>query len=667
MLDWLRGYEGSRLAIAGLCMAAILFLAVNVLANTVFKGAQVDLTEGDLYTISEGTRRLMGSLQEPIKIRLYYSRRLGEIAPRYGAYYARVRELLDRYEALSGGKLSLELLEPEPFSDAEDRAVADGLQGLPLSQAGETGYFGVAGSNTIDGRSVIPFFNLERESFLEYDLTKLIHGLANPDRPVLGIISALPDQGGFGRPHGAPPPLLIFDHIREFFTVEDMEPGVTEIPEKVKTLLVVNLKELGAETLRAIDRFVHAGGRALVFADAVVESAGPGDAGPEGQASPQAMNKLLRAWGIQVVEGKVAGDIDAARRVSTGERGGVVADYVAWLTLAREHFDADDPVMANIERLNLATSGILEPVEQSGLQVTPLVSTGLRSMAVDADKVRFMPDVLNLLRDFQPSNKRLVLATRIAGPAPPAFPDEPASGDNGKTASGAGKPGGSNAEPSDQANRAAGAPPADGKASSPVQPVTSELKPIQVIVVGDADMLYDRFWVQTSDFFGERVEVPTASNADFVINALENLADADALIGLRGRGTSYRPFTLVEELRRDAEAQYRAKEQQLQQRLKELQQQLQGVQQPSESPGGEAILSAEDKANIERFRGEMLTVRKELRDVQHALRNDIEHLEQRVKFINIAAVPIFLCGVGGVLALFRRVTRARAKRHAAHG
>ena len=180
-------------------------------------------------------------------------------------------------------------------------------------------------------------------------------------------------------------------------------------------------------------------------------------------------------------------------------------------------------------------------------------------------------------------------------------------------------------------------------------------------------MLYDRFWVQSSDFFGERVDVPTASNADFVINALENLADAEALIGLRGRGTSYRPFTLVEELRRDAEAQYRAKEQQLQQRLKELQQQLQGIQPKGEAQSGEVILSAEDKANIERFRGEMLKVRKELRDVQHALRSDIERLEQRVKFINIAAVPIVLCGVGGVVALFRRIRRARAKRQVGHG
>jgi ABC-type uncharacterized transport system involved in gliding motility auxiliary subunit len=563
---------------------------------------------------------------------------------------------------LSGGKLRVELLEPEPFSDAEDRAVADGLQGLPLSQAGETGYFGLVGSNTIDGHTVIPFFNLEREPFLEYDLTKLIHGLANPDRPVLGVISALPNQAGFGRPQGAPPPLLIFDQIRDFFTVEDMEPGVTEIPEKVKTLLVVNLKDVGAETLQAIDRFVHSGGRALVFADVLVESAGSGEPGPEGGTAEQ-MNKLLRAWGVQVLEGKVAGDIDAARRVSTGEpRGGVVADYIAWLTLGPDNFDADDPVMANVNRLNLASSGILQPIEQSGLQVTPLISTGLRSMAVDVEKVRFMPDLLGLLRGFEPANKQLILAARMTGPAPLAFSDQPATGDPGKGRA-------DNADPSGQTNPqpADAQPVGDTKASSSAQPSAPQLKPIQVIVVGDADMLYDRFWVQSSDFFGERVDVPTSSNADFVMNALENLADADALIGLRGRGTSYRPFTLVEELRRDAEAQYRAKEQQLQQRLKELQQQLQGIQPTGDAQGGEVILSAEDKANIERFRGEMLKVRKELRDVQHALRSDIERLEQRVKFINIAAVPIVLCGVGGVVALFRRITRARARRQVGHG
>jgi len=624
-MNWLRKFEGARLAVAGLCLAAVLFVAVNVLANTAFRGAQMDLTEGNLYTLSEGTRSVMGSIKDPVQIRLYFSRQLGEVAPRFGAYYTRVRELLERYVTLSNGNLQLELLQPEPFSDAEDRAVADGLQGVPLNQAGEQGYFGLAGSNTTDGNAVIPFFNLEREPFLEYDLTKLIHGLANPDRPVLGVLSALPDPQAMG-PHGGQPP-VIFEQLREFFTVEDLDSLSPSIGEKVKTLMVVDLKSIGADALRAVDRFVHGGGTALVFVDPVLEST-QGAPPPGEAASPEDVARLLRTWGVELIEGKVAGDIDAARRVSTGERGGAVGDYVAWLTLGRANLDTADPVMANVERLNLGTSGVLQPVEGTEMKVTPLASTGPRGMQIDADKVRMMPDIFGLLRSYQPGGKPLTLAARITGSAPRAFSD---------------------------------AAPGDA------QPPSDERKPIQVILVADADMLYDRFWVQTSDFFGQRVEVPTASNGDFVINALENLSDAQALIGLRGRGTSYRPFTLVEELRRDAESQYRAKEQQLQEQLKDLQQKLAGIQQRSESAGGEVMLNADDKATIERFRGEMLKVRKELRDVQHALRRDIESLEEKVTFANIAAVPLILGGVGGTVALFRRIRRGRAKRQGGQG
>ncbi|HYN39506.1 MAG TPA: Gldg family protein, partial [Rhodospirillales bacterium] len=581
-----------------------------------------DLTEGRLYTVSEGSRRLMASLEEPIQLRLYFSRRLGEIAPAYGAYHARVRELLQRYAALSNGRLVLQQLEPEPYSDAEDRAVADGLQGVPLTQAGELGYFGLSGSNSTDGRVVIPFFNLEREPFLEYDLTKLIHGLAVPDRPVLGLINPLPDVGGLDAPPGGPPPLRVLEQLRDFFTVETIEPQIPIIPPSVKVLLITDLGQLNANALSAVDRFVHDGGRALVFADPLVEMARGFRSEDAGEAAPEDKAKLLRAWGIELVPERVAGDIDAARRVSAGDRGGGAGAYVVWMSLGRNHFDTGDPVMANIERLNIASSGILQPVADTTLTVTPLISTGPRSMPIDVAKLGMMPDISGLLRAFQPGGKPLILAARISGAAPSAFAEAGAS---------------------------------------------AETKPIQVIVVADSDMLYDRFWLQSSDFFGQRVEVPTAGNGDFVINALENLADADALIGLRGRGTSYRPFTLVEELRRDAEAQYRSKEQELQQRLKELEQQLQGVQQRGEGPGGELMLSADDKAAVERFRGEMLTVRRDLRNVQHALQSEIERLQQQVKFVNIAAVPIVLCGIGGVVALVGRLRRSRAKRQSQHG
>lgn len=621
-MHWLRKFEGSRLAIGGLVLAGVLFLAVNVLANSVLRGAQIDLTEGRLYTLSDGTRHLLTTLDEPIQLRLYFSRRLGDVAPPYAAYHTRVQELLQRYVTLSDGRLTLQQLDPEPYSDAEDRAVADGLQGVPLSQAGEVGYFGLSASNSTDGRSVIPFFNLEREAFLEYDLTKLIHGLAVPDRPALGLIDSLANLSAMAGPQGGPPPLRILDQIGEFFTVENIEPENPVIPATVKTLLITDLSRLNADALRVVDRFVHDGGRALVFADPFIETVQALRAPDEGAPAAEDVEKLLRTWGVEILPEKVAGDIDAARRVSTGERGGV-GSYLAWMTLGPNNFDSGDPVMANIERLNLASSGILQPVPDSALTVMPLISTGPRSMPIDAEKLRYVPDLAGLLRAFQPGGKPLILAARITGNAPSAFADASAA---------------------------------------------SEAKPTQVIVVGDADMLYDRFWLQSSDFFGQRVEVPTAGNADFVLNALENLADADALIGLRGRGTSYRPFTLVDELRRDAEAQYRSKEQELQQRLKELEQQLQGVQQRGgEGANAELMLSADDKAAIERFRGEMLTVRRDLRSVQHALQSEIEQLQQEVKFVNIAAVPIVLCGIGGIVALVRRLRRSRAKRQSQQG
>jgi len=615
-MQWLRKFEGSRLALAGLVLGAVLFLAVNVLASNVLRGAQVDLTEGQLYTVSQGTRQMMASIKEPIQLRLYFSRALGDAAPPYAAYHERVKELLQRYVELSGGTLSLQLLDPEPYSDAEDRAVADGLQAVPLNQAGEVGYFGLSGSNSTDGRSVIPFFNLEREAFLEYDLTKMVHGLASPDRPALGVIDSLASLSAIGGPQSGAPSLRVLDQIGEFFTIENIEPDDLVIPPTVKTLLITDLAKLNADGLRAVDRFVHDGGRALLFTDPFIETV-QGVRGPDdGPAAPEEMQKLLRNWGVELLPGMVAGDIDAARRVSTGERGGV-GSYVAWLTLGPDNFDTGDPVMANIERLNLASSGILEKAAETPLTVTPLIFTGPNSMPVESDKLRFVPDIAGLLRAFKPGDKPLTLAARISGNAPLALAESTEAG---------------------------------------------EAKPVQVIVVADADMLYDRFWLQSSDFFGQRLEVPTASNADFVINALENLADADALIGLRGRGTSYRPFTLVDELRRDAEAQYRNKEQELQQRLKDLEQQLQGVQQRGEGPGGELVLSADDKAAIERFRGEMLTVRRDLRSVQHALQRDIDRLQQDVKFVNIAAVPIILVAIGGVVATVGRLRRSRAKR-----
>jgi ABC-type uncharacterized transport system involved in gliding motility auxiliary subunit len=597
-----------------LAVATLLFIAVNVVAGNALRGFRLDLTEGGLYTLSDGTRRTLQGIDEPVALRLYFSRNLGETVPRFAAYHARVRELLEQYVALAEGKLQLQLLDPEPFSEAEDRAVADGLQGVPVSAAGDLGYFGLAGSNSTDGHGVIPFLNMEREPFLEYDLTKLIHGLAHPDLPKLGLLSGIdvrtPMPGAAGRA-GAASGLRILDQIREFFDLQELEPDVDAIPEGVGVLMLIAPARLGEDALRAVDRFVQNGGRVLAFLDPNTESAPPASAAGTEDAGAATAQRLLAAWGVRLVADKVAGDLDAARRVSTGSRSGGVGDYVAWLSLGQTAFDAGDPIMANIERINLASAGILEGVEAASTTMTPILVTGPRSMAIDVDRVRFMPDVAQLFREFRPSGQALVLAARVQGEAPAAFPGD--------------------------------------------APAETAKRPITAIVVADVDMLYDRFWLTTADFFGEQVLIPNANNADFVINALEALTEGDALIGLRGRGTSYRPFTLIEEYRRDAERLYRAKEQELQDRLRALQQKVRGLQGAESEAKGEALVSAEAKAAIEQFRGEMLAVRRELRDVQHALRRDIDQLESWVKFFNIAAVPLAIFAGVVIVVLWRRL------------
>jgi len=624
-MTWLRQFEGTRLALAGLAVAAVLFLAVNVLANTLLRGAQIDLTEGRLFTLSDGTRALLQSLDEPITLRLYYSPGLGEAAPRYATYHAQVLELLERYVSLSDSLIRVERLDPQPFSEAEDRAVADGLQGVPINNAGDLGYFGLAGSNSTDGHETIPFFNLEQEPFLEYDLSKLVYRLAHPILPRLGLLNTLPADPRLGQPEA--PDMRALDQVREFFDVVDLAADVDAIPDEVGVLLVIDPDRLGQGALGAIDRFVHGGGRALVFVDAIAESViGPPDE-PPGGAAEGGVETLLAAWGVRLVPDKVAGDLDAARRVSSGA-GGTIGDYVAWLSLGASAFDTADPIMASIERLNLATAGILEPVEGATTTFSPLIRTGERSMAIDIDRVRSMPDIDRLLRDYRPEGGPLTLAARITGPAKAAF----------------------------------GAPPnADGADTADVD--KDGARPIQVVVVADIDMLYDRFWVSAADFFGETMAIPTANNADFVVNALEALSEGGALIGLRGRGTSYRPFTLVEAYRRDAERRYRATEQQLQDRLSELQDQLQGVRRAEQQDaGGEVLLSDEDEAAIERFRGEMIGVRRQLREVQLALRSDIENLQATVKFINIALVPLLLGLVVIIVVVVRRI-RGRTPSH----
>ncbi|CCQ75587.1 Gldg family protein [Magnetospira sp. QH-2] len=620
--------DRTRLAILGLLLGAIILMAVNVFSNVAFRGWRLDLTEDRLYTLAPSTHQVLADIDEPVRLRLYYSDILTEAVPGLTPYYRRIRELLEHYRDLSGGRVILEIIHPQPFSDDEDRAVAAGLQGLPVNDAGDLAYFGLEGTNAVDGLEVVPFFSPEREAFIEYDLTRMVHVLSQARRPVIGLISTLPLDGGVSERGW-----VITDLMREFFEVRNLGTNFRRLDPSVDLLMVVHPRDLPDRIVYAIDQFVLGGGRALVFVDAHAERG-------FGPARFSDFNQLLKTWGLRLRPGEVAGDRDAARRVSTTGSDGraVVSDYVAWLTLEPEHMDSNDAVTGDLKTVNIATAGILEALPDRDTRVTPVLHTSNESMALSAAAFMEKPDVVGLFRDFRPQGQALMIGARVDGEVSTAFPGGP--------------------------------PEEPGLLTNDQEQARMHLdrsaSPINVMVFSDTDMLDDRFWVRLRDLSGQRLMVPFANNGDLVVNALENLSGGSALAGLRARGRSERPFKRVEEIRQRAEMRYRANEQTLLDKLKDLEAKVRSL---SSGEGGGLLLSAADRLAVEKFRGEMVATRKALRNVQHVLRRDIEALDSWLKFANIIAMPL-LVGVimlGVVWSRQRRSSRRRLIRKAEAG
>src|SRR5438874_468125 len=635
----LSGFVASRRARAWIALVCIglMLIAVNVIAGR-FLTARLDLTGERLYTLSRGTRQTLARIDEPITLRFYYSTRLGDSAPSYGVYAQRVRELLDEYVTAAKGKLRLEIYNPQSFSDVEDRAVAFGLQAVPLDQQGEQVFFGLAGTNSTDDQQVITFFAPDRERLLEYDLTRLIHNLAVPKRTTVGLISSLPLEGDMmavmrGR---AVRPLAIIDQLRQTARIETIGADLDAVPSDIDVLMLVHPQNLPDKTLFAIDQFVLKGGKALVFVDPYSELQA-GERTRPGAPADSDLEPLFKKWGVRLLPNTIAGDRRDAMRVAISGGGGraQALDYIAWLNLRGEAINHDDVITADLKQLAMGSAGILEPVDGAATKLEPLVTTSPDSTKIPVDKVAPLPDVAGLLTGFKSDDTRYTLAARISGPVETAFPDGPP------------KP--APAKPEEPAKPADTAP----------QPnfLRRSAEPINIVVVADTDMLDDRFWADTRDFFGRRVIVPFANNADFVANAIEVLAGGEDLIDLRSRGSSARPFTVVAEIQRAADERYAAEQRALQDKLKQTQQKLREL--TGNDPANPASLSPEQARTIDEFRAEMVATRQQLRAVQAALRHDIEWLKAILEFCDIALVPILVAVAAMLLGALRLRRRHR--------
>lgn len=658
---WASSLDRRTMAWSAVLLAGVLALSINLISSIVFRNMKADLTADHLYTISEGTRKVLTRIDEPITVRVYYSKRLGEVASVFNKYFERVKALLEQYADISRGRLQVTFVDPAPFSDAEDRAVAAGLKGVRLNQDGETGYFGLVASNTTDNDAVIEFFSPDRERFLEYDLTKLIGGLANPKKKVVGLIAGVAIDGGANpmQPMRQPaPPWVVMEQIRDFFEVRPIQETAKVIPPDIDVLFVVQPMLLTEEAAYAIDQYALSGGRVIAFVDPHVETNRGAQPGMPQLPVSSSMRKLLTAWGVTFDTEKVVGDPNLARRVQYGGGGGrqaTVTNYLAWLAIEKSQINEKDPLSAGIANLNFASAGALAKADGATTIVQPIIETTAQAGLFDANMVRFSPDPIAINRKFVPGTKPLMLAARIVGEGKSAFPKGAPKPEE--------KP--SNGEKADAATKSddeAKAPAAEKKEAeakaAPVKPHIGAGR-LNVIVVSDVDVLNDQLWVEVRDFLGQQMAVPLAHNAAFAVNALENLSGGEALASLRGRGISERPFDRVLRVRRDAELRFREKEEGLVAKLKDLQQKLSRV----ESRGAEGatpstvMLSEKEKQSVEQFRAEMIKVRRELRDVKAELRRDIDDLNWWLHFFNIAAIPLVI-GVGGLAyGLSRRASR----------
>ena len=628
-----------NISTSSLLLLVLAFIAAIIVSNQLFSGWRIDLTDSQLYTLSDGTRQILDNLEEledPINFYFYYSDKASENIPTIRNYANRVREMLNEFRRAADGKINLNVIDPLPFSEDEDRAAQFGLQGIVLAGSPDPVYLGLAGTDSLDGLDVIAFFQPDKERFLEYDIAKLISTLAFPQRQVIGLISGAPMSGSFDpQSQQMVPAWVIYEQAQQLFEVRSLGADSDVIDDDVGLLWIVQPKSLSNSMLYAIDQFILKGGTAMIFVDPVAESdpappiqGMPPGMPPQGQSSD--LPTLFAAWGLQYSPNDVVADAQLALPISAGP-GGRPIRHPGLLGLTTAELNGDDVITADLNTINVGIAGHLSVAEDSAATIEPLLSSSSESGVLASTRFSFLSNPSTLLNGFLPGGEAYVIAARVTGALPSAFPDgPPATEVTTDDDSEAAEP-----DTSEHVNQAA--------------------ESVNLIVVADVDILSDRLWVQQQNFFGQRIANAFASNGAFVVNALESLLGSAELIAVRSRATYSRPFTKVEELRVRAEAQYRETEQRLQSELTETERRL-GELQSSREDTGLVLLTPEQQAEIDRFIDQRAAIRKELRAVQRDLDKNIEQLGTLLKIINTALVPVLLTAFV-LIAVWRRNRR----------
>ena len=626
-----KGLETYIYSTIGIAAMLAILVVVNIIAA---RGKQrIDLTAERAYTLSPGTKAILAKLDTPVQVRFYCTRGDNDMPVMLKTYAQRVEDLLGEFQQHSKGQIDIQKLDPQPDSDAEDSAKLDGVEGQ-MVQTGAQIYLGVSVS-MLDQKEAIPFLAPNRERLLEYDIARAISRVATPAKPVVGVMSALPVGGSQMNPmmmrmgQQGQPPWVFMTEMQRDFTVKTVEVTADKIPDDVKVLVLIHPKMLSEAAQFAVDQFVLRGGKLIAFLDPLcVLDRMSQQMGPPSSSS---LDKLLKAWGLTFDATKVVADMDYV-----GQNGRARAPSL--LQLTEKAVNKDDVLTGDVDNLLMAFAGTFAGTPAEGLTQTVLIKSSKNSQLVDPMTAQMGGE--EVIKTFNPSGTEYPLAVRLSGKFKTAFPE--------------GKPKVPDAKPDEKK-------PEEKKDEPTEQSLKESAQENAVVLVGDCDMIQDQAAVAetANPFNGQRMVMPRNANLAFAQGAVEQLTGDSNLITVRSRASRERPFTRVKTIKDNAEANYRTKIKDLETSLADAQKKLNELARSKAAEGGQRfILSPEQQAEIANFRKKETEVKQQLKTERKKLRADIDSLENRIKWANIAGMPAIVALGGVMLAMSRRKREA---------
>ena len=653
-----------RVIIAVVLIAIIMFSSVTI-AQHLFKGVRLDITEQKLYTLSDGTKNILAKLVQPVTLKLYYSKTGANKGPDqiryYNEYYFFVRSLLEEYEKQSGGKVELEVIDPRPFSDEEADAMRQGLQRLQITQD-ESFFFGLVLETELGVTKIIEFFQPQRQQFVEYDISYLIDTAITREKKRIGVISSLPVLGDDLTPYmrqmmqmqnqQAQEPWILIQQLREKYEVNQIPEDAHEITD-TDLLLAIHPKELAETTLFAIDQFVLQGGRTIVFVDPhCFDDAPPAAAQQNMQMMMQhdmasSLKGLLRQWGLEVPELTFAGD-RALAQLTQLRQGTQPERFIGMMQFDRQGMNETSPISSQLNELRMLFPGVIRPiadVDTEAIELTPLVQTTNRGNAWSVDsafELKMGLDAARLMQRFSDGDKPVAVGYLSTGRFTTAYPD----GITVETDEAAEEP------LSDGEEEATEETPKTERITGLTQ--TAEGEDSVVLVVSDVDFLSDRM-AYSRGFLG-MVSVAN-DNSALVLNAIEDLSGSADLLSIRSRGSYQRPFEVIDEIEAQAEKETADQIAQINAEIQGFQQELQQisgkVREDNQDLIGAEVLSKKKELELK-----IHEANRRLRQVQQSRRESIEAKEDQIMWVNLAAAPGFVLIVA-VLVGLRQTVRKR--------